>query len=167
MRQNRHVVRAVACHSVRTETLCGAGERLAAARAAVRRQDRSHHQRVRTRFSEEIDRAQGCAQCPAHPHGRCRFRRVDHVRRPDSDGDHGSPREERASLYAIPYHRALFAHAGRAAVRPQPPLGRDRRHHGARHRLPRLQLADAEKRGHVCRGAEAKRLQHGLVWQEP
>ena len=39
--------------------------------------------------------------------------------------------------------------------------------HGGRHGLPRLQHARPEERRNLRRSAEAERLQHRLVWQEP
>ena len=46
--------------------------------------------------------------------------------------------ESRAALYGVQLHRSLLAHPGVAHHRPQPPLGRLRRDHGAVNWLPRL-----------------------------
>ena len=90
-----------------------------------------------------------------------------HVRRADPDADDGPAGEGRPALHAVPHHGALLADARGAAHRAQPPLGGHRRHHGTRHRLPRLQLAHAEELRDVRRGAQAERLEHRLVRQEP
>ncbi len=53
--------------------------------------------------------------------------------------------------------------ARRCSPAAQPPLQRDRRHHGDGHRFSRLQYADAEELRHDRRGAQAERLQRSHV----
>ncbi len=51
-----------------------------------------------------------------------------------------------SALHAVSHHGAVLADARGAPDRTQSPLRGDRHHHGRRHRLSRLQHADAEKR---------------------
>ncbi len=47
----------------------------------------------------------------------------------------GLPRQTGTALQCLPHHGPLLAHPGRAAHRPQPPLGGDRGGHRRSHRL--------------------------------
>ena len=61
---------------------------------------------------------------------------------------HGPHRQGGAALHAVPLHRALLADAGGADHRPQPPLGRLRRHRRNVHRLPGLRLGHRARERH-------------------
>ncbi len=142
-------------------------ERSPAAGTAVQGKDRPHDQGIHEGLPQGSHRPEGRAECPAHPHRRRGLWRIVHVRRADSDAHDGSAGEGRVALHAVPHHGAVLTHARGAAHRAQSPQRRDGCHHGARHRLPRLQQPSAEERRDVRRDPQAERLQHRLVRQEP
>jgi hypothetical protein len=72
------------------------------------------------------------------PDRRRRLRPVQHVRRRRAVAHDGQARRRRAALQSLPHHRAVQPDARRAPHRPQPPLGRVRRHPGGRDGLRRL-----------------------------
>ena len=107
------------------------------------------------------------AQRAADPDRRCRLRLELDLRRRRADADAGQRRQAGPALHPDAQHGAVFADPGGAAHRAQPPPRRLRRCGRRRHRLPRLQLdhrAGIGARGH---DAEAERLLHRLVRQEP
>ena len=59
---------------------------------------------------------------------------------------HGPHRQGGTALHAVPLHRALLADAGGADHRPQPPLGRLRRHRRNVHRLSRATTPSSARR---------------------
>ena len=84
--------------------------------------------------------AQGRAQRAPDHDRRPGLWRFGHLRRRHPDAGDGSHREDGAALHPVPLHRALLADAGGADHRPQPPLGRLRRHLRAVDRLSGLRL---------------------------
>ena len=84
--------------------------------------------------------AQGCAQRAADHDRRPGLRRLEHLRRRHPDAGDGPGRQGGAALHAVPFHRALLAHAGGADHRTQPSLGGLWRDHRAVHRLSGLRL---------------------------
>ena len=109
-----------------------------AAAAEVRRRDQGKRQGFHALVAAARGAAQGRAQRAAHHDRRPGLRRAGHLRRRHPDAGAGPDRQGGAALHAVPLHRALLAHAGGADHRPQPPLGRLRRHRRIVHRLPGL-----------------------------
>ena len=107
------------------------------------------------------------AERPPHHHRRRRFRRAEHFRRRHPDADHGPHRQERPALQQHPLDGAVLADAGGADHRPEPPLGRLRRHLRAVDRLPRLQQHHPRGQGDHRPDPPRQRLCHGLVRQGP
>ena len=112
--------------------------------------------------------AEGRAQRPADHDRRRGLRRLRHLRRRHPDAGARPHREGRAALHAVPLHRALLADARRADHRPQPPLGRLRRHRRTGHRLSRATTRSSARTtrpiGTILR---RQRLRHVVVRQEP
>ena len=83
------------------------------------------------------------AERARRPARRRRLRRVERVRRRDRHAERRAPRRRRPQVQPLPHDGAVLADARGAAQRPQPPHGRDGRHHRDRHLGARLQLAPA------------------------
>jgi hypothetical protein len=69
-----------------------------------------------------------------------------------------------SGLHFTQFHTTalLLPHACGAPRWSQPPFQRHRRHHGTRHGLPGLQLADAQGQRNICRSAQAERGSSGV-----
>ena len=102
-----------------------------------------------------------------HPARRRRLRRLERLRRPLRDADRRAARGERAQVQPLSHDGALLADAPGAPHRPEPPLGRNGRHHGDRHLGPGVQLDPPEHRGAAGRDAQAERLLDRAVRQVP
>ena len=72
-----------------------------------------------------------------------------------------------AALHQLPFDGAVLADARGADHRPQPPLGRLRRHCGAGDRLPGLRQLHHQGQGDDRPHPEGQRLPHLVVRQEP
>ena len=111
--------------------------------------------------------AGGGAERAGRPDRRRRLRRVERVRRAVRDAERGAARGRRAEVQPLPHDGAVLADAGGAAERPQPPHGRDGRHHRDRDVRAGLQL-DAAEHVRAARGdPQAQRLLDRPVRQVP
>ena len=88
-------------------------------------------------------------------------------RRTGAHAHTGPARPPRPALQSVSHHGHVLAHQGGDLDRPQPPHLRHGRHHGVRHRIPRLQHGHAEELRHGGRDPQAERLQHLLFRQVP
>jgi hypothetical protein len=108
------------------------------AASEVRRRDQGKLQGFHALVAAPCRAAQGCTQRAAHHDGRPGLWRKWHVWRRDPDAVLGPHRQDGPALHAVPLHRALLAYTGGADHRPQPSLGRLRRHRRIVYRLPGL-----------------------------
>ena len=99
-----------------------------AAAAEVRRRDQGGCQGFEALLAAARGAAQGRAQRAAHHDRRPGLRRVGHLWRRHPDAGAGPHRQSGVALHAIPLDCSLLANAGGAHHRPQPSLGRLRRH---------------------------------------
>ncbi len=107
------------------------------------------------------------AQRAGVPDRRRRLRRLERLRRAVPHADGRAARGGRPQVHALPHDGAVRADARRAAVRPQPPLGRHGRHHrDGDVRAGQLQPA-AEEQGAAGGDPEAERLLHRAARQVP
>ena len=109
----------------------------------------------------------GAPERARHPARRRRLRRVERVRRAVRDADGRAAGRERPEVQPLPHDGAVRADAGCAADRPQPPHGRDGRHHRARDLGARLQLDPPQHLRAARADAAAERLLDGAVRQVP
>ena len=100
-------------------------------------------------------------------HRRRRLRRVERVRRAVRDAERRAPRGRRAEVQPLPHDGVVLADAGGAAERPQPPHGRDGRHHRDRDVRAGLQLDAAEHVRAAGGDPQAQRLLDRPVRQVP
>ena len=110
-------------------------------------QNRANDRRLEARFSAADRGAARRAQYPAYPHRRRGLRRVERLRRPDSDADFGSARCEGDQIQRVQHDRALLTDARGALDRARSAQSPSRHHHGAKPWLSGLQFLDAEERG--------------------
>ncbi len=111
--------------------------------------------------------AAGRAQRADRPDRRRGLRRIQHIRRTLSDSDARQVGRGRPALHALPHDGHLLSDAPGAVDRTQPPLGRHGRHHRDRDRCAGLLLGAAQLDGAAGGDAQAQRLLHGPVRQEP
>ena len=95
------------------------------------------------------------------------LRLVERVRRAVRDAERGAPRGRRAEVQPLPHDGAVLADAGGAAERPQPPHGRDGRHHRDRDGRAGLQLDAAEHVRAAGGDPQAQRVLDRPVRQVP
>ena len=98
---------------------------------------------------------------------RRRLRGLERLRWADLDAHRGAARSERAQVQPLPHDCALLADAPGPAHRPEPPRGRDGRHHRDRDFGARLQLDPPEHLRSARRDAQAERLLDRAVRQVP
>ena len=111
------------------------------------------------------DAAGRCAERPAGPHRRRRFREPEHVRRPDPDAELHAHRRTGRALQPVPCHRAVLADARGAADRSQQPRGRLRVDRRVRGWVPGLLGDPAPRLRAAAPDPAGQRLQHRRVRQ--
>ena len=100
-------------------------------------------------------------------HRRRRLRRLERLRRAVQHAEFRATRGRRAEVHPLPHDRPVLADARRTAQRPEPPLGRDGRHHRDRDIGARLQLGATEEQGARRGNPQAQWLLDGAVRQMP
>ena len=133
----------------------------------LRRRDQQRRAAIDAMVGAAHRAAEEGAQHPADHHRRRRLRRAEHLRRRHPDADHGPHRQERPALQQHPFDGAVLADARGADHRPQPSLGRLRRHLRAIDRLPWLQQHHSRGQGDHRPDPPRQRLCDGLVRQGP
>ena len=118
-------------------------------------------------WQPQIAPPKGAPERPPGPDRRRRIRRAEHVRRRHSHAAPGQDRQHGPALHAVPHHVALLADPRRPHHRPQPSLGRLRRHQRSLDRLSRLRQRHHQGQGHRRPHPECQRLRHVVVRQEP
>ena len=101
--------------------------------------------------------------CWTTPGSARRARSAGRARRRRSSGSPATGSE----VQSLPHDGAVLADAAGAADGPQPPRGRDGRHHRDRHLRAGVQLDPAGHGGAAGRDDEAQRLQHRAARQVP
>ena len=95
------------------------------------------------------------------------FRSVQRLRWSVPDAHGGAARSRWTQVQPVPHHRVVRADARGDAVRAQPPLGRDGKHHRDRDVRAGEQLAATEHEGAAGTDVEAQRVLDGAVRQVP
>ena len=121
---------------------------------------RTHRRRIQTMVARTAQAARRRAQRGGDPVRRhrifpLRLLRVDH-----RNTEHRSPGCRRSAIHQLPHHRAVLAHAGVAADRPQPPFGRHARAGQLEHRFSQLHGRRGQERGHPGRDDSTAGLLH-------
>ena len=126
-----------------------------ASTAGLTMQDSIYKKRV-----EPKHLADGRAEHPDHPDGRCGAGHALDLRRRDQHADARSRGEDGHLLQPVPLHRHVLAHARGAAHRAQSHPRRQRPDRGDCQRLRRLQRHHPEVVGDRRGSAQGLRLQH-------